>query len=203
MIQYGWTVSNISSAFQLPIELPQPAYVEDASPNQIPSLALVLLPPPTLNITQPWRYLYNQQVYSSSYIEANSKCMPLSTYQWGFSWYVLLVLSITTAIWALGMYIMWMDTHRNSRFDQAGEIGTLGTFKAVMDLSSAIRAEFDPAADKYTNQGLLEKVKHTKDGMIYSVEGLPLSRSEEREVAQKGKSLRMGNETLKDGKGVI
>lgn len=83
------------------------------------------------------------------------------------------------------MYVMWMDIHRNSRFDRAGELGTLGTFKAAMDISSAIRAEFGSAADKLTYQGgLVEKVKRINKGMMYPVEGLPLSRSKEREMAQ-------------------
>ena len=169
----------MSSTFQLPITLPKSAYVALSAPNLIPGLTSVSFSPPTLNITQPWLYSYNQHVYSSGYIEANSKCMPLPTYQWGFSSYSLLVLSITTAIWTMGMFIMWIDVHRNSRFDRAGEVGILGTFKAAMDLSSAIQAEFGPAADKFINQGLVEKVKYTKEGMTYSVKGLPLSRSEE------------------------
>lgn len=175
----------MSSNFQLPIPLPEPVYVAAYSPNTIPEMAFVPLSPPTINITQPWLYSHDQQVYSSGYIDANSKCMPLTTYQWGFSSYMLLLVSITTAIWTIGMSVMWMDVHRNSRFDRAGELGTLGTFKAAMDISSAIRADFGPAADKLTNQGLVEKLKNTKEGMMYSVNGLPLSRSEEREIRQR------------------
>lgn len=111
--------------------------------------------------------------------------MPLPTYQWGFSRYILLLVSITTVIWTIGMYTMWMDVHRNSRFDRAGELGTLGTFKGAMDHSSTIRAEFGSAADKLTNEGLMQKVKRTNQGMMYRVGGLPLSHSEQREMTQR------------------
>ena len=135
---------------------------------------------PTLDISMKPGFQNDNELYNDTYVVSNAVCTPGKTYQWGFSFYVLFLTAIFFWVWSLGMCTMWMDAHRNSQFDQAGEYGKLGLFKAVMVLSQSIRSEFGQEAEKLTNKELVAKVNHPVEGLLLSLDGLPPSRSEER-----------------------
>jgi hypothetical protein len=147
-----------------------------------------VLTTPTLNITVEQMFRHGNDLYNRTYVTSSTVCLPGETYQWGFSFYVSFLTSVLLWLWSLVMYTMWMDAHRNSRFDQAGEHGKLGLFKAVMILSQSIRREFGQEAEKLTDKALVAKVSRSKEGLLLSVGGLPPSRSEER----KGRKHRAG-----------
>jgi hypothetical protein len=96
----------------------------------------------------------DNRTYDIPYIKNNGRCEPQNTYQWGFSFLLLFIALLLSALWALGMWAMWLDAYCNSKIDAVGE-RDMGSWRAVMDLAEAIAASLnsdsvrgqDPAAN--------------------------------------------------------
>ncbi|KAF3048461.1 hypothetical protein E8E11_007289 [Didymella keratinophila] len=52
--------------------------------------------------------------YGSTWLRSHSTCKPSGTYQWGFSYVFLFVVSIFNFLWSFIMIAMWLDTRRGS-----------------------------------------------------------------------------------------
>ncbi|KAF2014836.1 hypothetical protein BU24DRAFT_423750 [Aaosphaeria arxii CBS 175.79] len=110
---------------------------------------------PTLNVT--WltnvtaptsnrirRQFYSDEarqgdIYTGQYILSHGSCKPNDTYQWGFSYIFLFMVSIFNFIWACIMVGMWLDTVHSSRMYRRGR--RPGLLRSIMDISGAIREE--------------------------------------------------------------
>lgn len=126
--QYGWTIKNISNTFQLPISRPKSYYEEMYSPNTLPGLTTVLISPPTA------------QYYTALALFLQSASLQLRLHCGKFPVHAPTDLSMGLFLAHLATcfhhncylghkYVCHvMDVHCNSRFDRAGELGTLGTF---------------------------------------------------------------------------
>jgi hypothetical protein len=96
----------------------------------------------------------DNRTYDIPYIRDNGRCQQQNTYQWGFSFLLLFIALLLSALWALGMWAMWLDSYYNSQIDAAGG-RDMGSWRAVMDLAEAIAASLnsdgirgqDPAAN--------------------------------------------------------
>ncbi|KAF1962068.1 hypothetical protein CC80DRAFT_434807 [Byssothecium circinans] len=77
--------------------------------------------------------------YSSSYVHEHGSCKPSDTYQWGFSYIFLFMMSIFNFVWSCVMVGMWWDTVRGSRMYRAGR--RPGLLRSVLDMAKAIREE--------------------------------------------------------------
>jgi hypothetical protein len=124
--------------------------------------------------------------YDINYIQANGACQQLSTYQWGFSFLLLFVLMLFTAIWALGTYVLWMDAYLNSRFDRASR--GMGTLRAVLDYAATIKRDLGTAAaDNVGDRKLKAQIESDRKRYMIGYDSLgqvdlPLSRSAEIKI---------------------
>src|SRR2546421_70000 len=121
--------------------------------------------------------------YDINYMQANGACQQLSTYQWGFSFLLLFVFMLFTAVWALGTYRLWMDAYLNSRFDRASR--DMGTLRAVLDYAATIKKDLGTAAaDDVGDRQLKAQIGSDRKRYMIGYESLsqmdlPLSRSAE------------------------
>jgi hypothetical protein len=83
--------------------------------------------------------------YASSWIRSHSSCKPSETYQWGFSYIFLFMVSIFNFLWSFIMIAMWLDTRRGSRMYKSGR--RPGLLRSVLDLAAAVREELGPEAE--------------------------------------------------------
>lgn len=124
--------------------------------------------------------------YDINYMQANGACQQLSTYQWGFSFLLLFVFILFTAVWALGTYVLWMDAYLNSRFDRASR--DMGTLRAVLDYAATIKKDLGTAAaDNVGDRQLKAQIKSDRNRYMIGYESLgqvdlPLSRSAEIKI---------------------
>ncbi|KAF1927751.1 uncharacterized protein M421DRAFT_64569 [Didymella exigua CBS 183.55] len=84
-------------------------------------------------------------LYNSSWIRSHSSCKPSETYQWGFSYIFLFMVSIFNFLWSFIMIAMWLDTRRGSRMYRSGR--RPGFLRSVLDLAAAVREELGPEAE--------------------------------------------------------
>jgi hypothetical protein len=87
------------------------------------------------------------------------------------------------------MSTLWLNVHLNSRFDYAGKAGRLGSFKAMV-LVQAIRLNLGKEPHELSNEELELAVSDDQKGFLFSVDGLPPSRSEEKRYPAYHRDLR-------------
>ncbi|KAF3047164.1 hypothetical protein E8E12_011519 [Didymella heteroderae] len=83
--------------------------------------------------------------YNSSWVRSHSSCKPSETYQWGFSYIFVFMVSIFNFLWSSIMISMWLDTRRGSRMYKSGR--RPGLLRSVLDLAAAVREELGPNAE--------------------------------------------------------
>lgn len=123
----------------------------------------IYLEGPTLNISQYYDELWvspylpgslftftlldgsHNGVYDTKYVRQYGTCSPDQFYQWGFSGLFLFFAIILTTIWAIGMWIMWIDAHYRSNLDLYGR--QLGGFRAAWDLVQVLQSEIGDVDD--------------------------------------------------------
>lgn len=149
------------------------------------------LPAPSLNVTRfgsgvPLRNLngLTQQyyaiggrqgtLYNSSWVRTRSSCKPSETYQWGFSYIFLFMVSIFNFIWSVIMVCMWLDTRRASRMYKSGR--RPGLLRSVLDLSAAMREELGAEAEHLEEDELRERLTNSGGAMYVPNEELRVSR---------------------------
>lgn len=79
------------------------------------------------------------QLLTRDYILKNGSCKPSETYQWGFSYIFLFMISIFNFVWSCIMVGIWIDTCRNSRMYKSGR--RPGLLRAILDISGAMKEE--------------------------------------------------------------
>ena len=126
-------------------------------------------------------FMYQNTTYTFAYIQGNGQCAQSDppSYQWGFSFLLLFITSLLTAVWSVGMYIMWLDAHLNSRYNRARR--QLGSYRAVLDLAKAFRQDMgEDATEHLSNSELKERIKHGTNGHAIGYEMLDQSGSGEK-----------------------
>ena len=114
-------------------------------------------------------------LYNSSYIKAHSSCKPSETYQWGFSYIFLFMISIFNFLWSVIMVCMWLDIRRGSRMYKSGR--RPGLLRSVLDLSSAIREELGTEAENMGEADLRKQLTISGGALVVPVEELKVSRT--------------------------
>jgi hypothetical protein len=109
----------------------------------------------------------DNRTYDIPYIRDNGRCQQQNTYKWGFSFLLLFIALLLSALWALGMWAMWLDAYCNSKIDAVGG-RDMGSWRAVMDLAEAIVASLNSdgvcGQDSATN--IFAGTKDVGDGEI-------------------------------------
>lgn len=77
--------------------------------------------------------------------------------QWGFSYEWMFVVSIVNSVWLVGLWILWLDCDINSEFCRKGR--RLGIWRAVADISEALREELGPNICAYSEEELAQALK--------------------------------------------
>jgi hypothetical protein len=86
------------------------------------------------------------KLYDFNYMLEHGSCQTTETYQWGFSYIFLFMVSIFNFVWSCIMVGMWFDTTRASRMYKSGR--RPGLLRSVLDLSRVIREELGDRAEK-------------------------------------------------------
>jgi hypothetical protein len=100
--------------------------------------------------------------YSVAYAREHSTCNPEKTYQWGFSGLLLFYAIILTTLWALGMWLMWLDAHFQSKLDFYGR--EQGSYRAALDFAKVLASELDDAEEKdmLSNKAIRRRIRTNK-----------------------------------------
>ena len=142
---------------------------------------VIQLSPPTLTYFDNQQgllplYTYENVTYNSSWISSQTICEPSHDYQWGFSVPGLLLFMIFTAVFSLLLWAVWFDTYRYSRVARTAR--DMGTYRAILDISMAMRAELPDDCDSMTNTQIKDAIRQHGAGMRMERTSLPLSRAE-------------------------
>jgi hypothetical protein len=103
--------------------------------------------------------------YNSTWLRTHSTCKPSETYQWGFSYIFLFMVSIFNFLWSFIMIAMWLDTRRGSCMYKSGR--RPGFLRSVLDLATAVREELGPDAETLEEEKLRERL--TASGSMLGV----------------------------------
>ncbi|EON62894.1 hypothetical protein W97_02119 [Coniosporium apollinis CBS 100218] len=109
--------------------------------------------------------VYQDQNYSKSFVADNGVCQPGKTYRWGFSSQILFFFSISHVLWICVMWTIWGDARKNSHVARQGY--TIGTYRAVVDLSKAIRHETGEDCDVLSEKDLQSRLHNSGNGMVF------------------------------------
>jgi hypothetical protein len=101
-------------------------------------------------------------IMDDAYIEANGSCQPTKSYRWGFSFLLLWISVLLTALWAFGMHVMWLDAYFECHSDRAHRY--MGTHRAALDFASAIIKDMGNEAPP-ENASEKELVTHRKKAL--------------------------------------
>lgn len=113
-----------------------------------------------------------------------------NVYQWGFSGEWVLVVICINSFWIFGLWILWLDTELKSQLVRAGR--RMGTYRAIADISEAMREDLGDNLCAYSDRELASAVKRRGPVKYYVTEGkgdepsrigLSSRRSEKVEVA--------------------
>ncbi|KAF2648792.1 hypothetical protein K491DRAFT_669993 [Lophiostoma macrostomum CBS 122681] len=149
------------------------------------------LGPPTLNIT--WfgngtqaysphlHYLYYSydgrqgDPIHVQWLLSHGSCKPSDTYQWGFSYIFLFMVSIFNFVWSCIMIGMWFDTSRASRMYKSGR--RPGLLKSILDISDAMKEELGEGADALEEEELRKALRGSGGVLVVSKGELKVTRT--------------------------
>ncbi|KAG9194140.1 hypothetical protein G6011_04175 [Alternaria panax] len=113
--------------------------------------------------------------YNATYLLENGSCKPSETYQWGFSYIFLFMVSIFNFVWVCIMVGMWFDTRRGSRMYRSGR--RPGLLRSIMDYSAAIREELGTEADYLEEDDLRKRLTQSNGALIVDKAELRVTRT--------------------------
>ena len=114
-------------------------------------------------------------LYNATYLQEHGSCKPSETYQWGFSYIFLFMVSIFNFIWSCIMVGMWLDTRRGSRMYKSGR--RPGLLRSIMDYSAAIREELGTEAEYLEEEELRERVRDSGGALVVPRTALRVARA--------------------------
>lgn len=130
-------------------------------------------------LRQDWYTLSNDSqadLYSAEYILAHGACKPSDTYQWGFSYIFLFMVSIFNFVWSCIMVGMWYDTVRGSRMYKSGR--RPGLLRSVLDIAGAIREELGGEAEYLEERELRTGLTASGGALVVPKKELRISRTD-------------------------
>ncbi|KAF2793173.1 hypothetical protein K505DRAFT_277444 [Melanomma pulvis-pyrius CBS 109.77] len=158
----------------------------------------ITLPPPTLNIT--WlgprdhqnftdfhEGIRSRPYYTSAsgnrqadlmnrdYILAHGSCKTTETYQWGFSYIFLFMISIFNFVWSCIMVGIWMDTCQKSRMYKSGR--RPGLLRSILDISEAMKEEIGEDFETLEEDDLRRRLTESGGALIVPKRELRVSRT--------------------------
>lgn len=154
---------------------------------------LTTLPSPSLNITiypiastderglmrgSDMAFVLNGRqgtLYTPGWMLDHGSCKPGETYQWGFSYIFLFMVSIFNFVWACIMVGMWFDTTRGSRLYRSGR--RPGLLRSIVEYAAAIREEVGESVDGMEEEEMRERLRKSEGRL-----GVPVMEARVRRV---------------------
>lgn len=122
--------------------------------------------------------------YTGYYLLDHGSCKPSETYQWGFSYIFLFMVSIFNFIWVCIMVGMWLDTRRGSMMYRSGR--RPGLLRSIMDYSAAIREELGNEADCLEEDELRKRLTQSRGALVVEKRELRVTRTSTGEMTKRG-----------------
>ncbi|KAK5137357.1 hypothetical protein LTR08_008935 [Meristemomyces frigidus] len=88
---------------------------------------------------------------------SNYLCVPSADYRWGFSFQYLWMLTAINSIWLLITAVLWLDVELRSQLVQ--KRGRFGTWRAILDLATALQAALGRDTGAYGEEELERAVE--------------------------------------------
>jgi hypothetical protein len=107
---------------------------------------------------------------------SQSSCKPGETYQWGFSYIFLFMVSIFNFIWSCIMVGMWLDTRRRSRVYKSGR--RPGLLRSVVEYAAAIREEIGEQAGDLEEEELRQRLRGSRGRLVVPKDEVKVRRVE-------------------------
>lgn len=125
------------------------------------------------------------ETYNLSYIQDNGSCQPSKTYKWGFSFLLLFIVVLSSSIWAIGTYTLWLDAYYNSRIDYTKR--SMSMQRAVLEISTAMKKDMgEDATENISDQELKQMLQRglhgNKIGYDMLDKRLPVTRGAEMKL---------------------
>lgn len=121
-----------------------------------------------MTIHQHAGYSLGDSYYPKDYLEQHGYCRPNDNkYKWGFSYLLLFIMIVLTYIWAGILTAMHVEIRRKGQLARYGR--RLGLYRAVLDLSKAIREELGEEAQLFPNDKLEKLLTQAREGIRYKV----------------------------------
>lgn len=127
---------------------------------------------------------YQGSYWNTTYIRSSSRCVPQTSYQWGFSLQLLTLFMIATTAFAVCLYIMWLDTYWHTH-PSKGKF-TFGTLKAAMEISASIRRDVGDEAEDMTDKELRQRLQELKGGVTLRADERSLHKVEQHAEEENG-----------------
>ena len=125
------------------------------------------------------------KMYHFNYMLEHSSCQTTETYQWGFSYIFMFMVSIFNFIWSCIMVGMWFDTSRASKMYKSGR--RPGLLRSVLDLSRVIQEELGDAADRMEEDELRKSLTESGGHLLVPKDELRVARTRVPEAELKRK----------------
>ncbi|ORX95869.1 hypothetical protein BCR34DRAFT_187194 [Clohesyomyces aquaticus] len=110
------------------------------------------------------------------YIITHGSCRPNETYQWGFSYIFMFMVSIFNFVWSCIMVGMWLDTRRGSRMYNSGR--RPGLLRSILDVSTAIREELGEEVDGMEEDDLKRRLNESGGALWVPKQELRITRTD-------------------------
>jgi hypothetical protein len=104
------------------------------------------------------------ELYNATYMLSHTSCKPSETYQWGFSYIFLFMMSIFNFVWSCIMVGMWMDTRRGSRVYKSGR--RPGLLLSIVEYAAAVREEIGEGVEDLEEEELKEKLRSSAGRLV-------------------------------------
>ncbi|RYN25910.1 hypothetical protein AA0115_g7369 [Alternaria tenuissima] len=117
----------------------------------------------------------SNHTYDAAYLLEHGSCKPSETYQWGFSYIFLFMVSIFNFIWVCIMVGMWLDTRRGSRMYRSGR--RPGLLRSIIEYSAAIREELGSEADYLEEDDLRKRLTQSNGALVVEKAELRVTRT--------------------------
>ncbi|KAF1849331.1 uncharacterized protein K460DRAFT_331184 [Cucurbitaria berberidis CBS 394.84] len=160
--------------------------LEGGQPNRLPSPSLnitlfevdgeVRIPPE--QVRHQYAFAINGRqgdLYNATYLQQNGSCKPSDTYQWGFSYIFLFMVSIFNFVWSCIMVGMWLDTCRGSRMYKSGR--RPGLLRSIMDYSAAVREELGTEVEYLEEEELRQRLRDSGGALLVPKTELRVARA--------------------------
>jgi hypothetical protein len=148
-------------------------------------------------------YWNNGTVLDQQTIEHTARCVSEDAYQWGFSSLLLLTFCSATIAFAIVLILLQTDVYWNSRSDRYYQSHSL--YADILYLAEELRAAFgrDLKDNMPSPKALRKQVESQKQGLSLDVDGLPMSRWQERKLSRAIKAAARKQERAMESTGSL